>query len=128
MYTQRAGAQEANRLSLCIAAGDGGNPACHDEVAVGAYAPLGWKPDGSAFAYRIDTADTTSMWLLSAGGARQPLAGEAALDLAWVDADTYVYVVSVDATLALKYVRSGGAPQTIATTAGWPAFSAAQVE
>ncbi|GAB4463794.1 MAG: hypothetical protein Kow00120_30130 [Anaerolineae bacterium] len=128
VYTQRAGAQEANRLALCIAASDGGDPACHDEVAVGAYAPLGWKPDGSAFAYRIDTAEATSMWLLTASGERQPFTGEAALDLAWVDADTYVYIVSVDAALALKYVRSGGAPQTIATTAGWPAFSAAQVE
>ena len=122
-YAQRLGAPEANVMTLCIAGGDGSGPVCHDEGAVGAYAPLGWKPDGSAFAYRIDTADAASMWMLTAGGARQPFPGEIALELTWVDNETYVYVASVEGAVALKTARLGGAPQTIAATPEWAAYS-----
>ncbi len=123
VYTQRVGAPTENRMALCIAGGDGSNPACHDEGTVGAYAPLGWVPDGSAFVYRIDTADATSMWTLTSGGDRQPFPGEPALELAWVDVETYVYIASVEGKFALRVARLGGDAETIATVEGWPAFS-----
>lgn len=127
-YTGRVGTLEDNRMALCMAAADGSDPVCFAEGEIGTLTPLGWTP-GDVFVYRQDDpggAETAAtMWMVAPGGTPQPFPGEPVYTLAWVDAETYVYVTTLAGTAYLKYARLGAAPETIATAEGaWLEFSA----
>jgi hypothetical protein len=102
-YIQRRATPQQETVTLMIGAYDGSGATSYAEGDVGALGGAHWLPGAAQVVYVTGTAG--EMWIAGPGGTpvRFPAADVPVRQIVWADADTYVFLTTLDGTLTLQF-------------------------
>jgi hypothetical protein len=102
-YIQRRTTPQQPTVTLMMAAYDGTGAISYAEGEVGALGGARWLPGAAKVVYVTGTAG--EMWIGGPGGTpvRFPAADVSVHQITWADANTYVFLTTLDGALTLQY-------------------------